>query len=127
METSEAVQKSEHLRRENERMKILTADLASQVWEIWRLYKYDEKYNFKIKPLVNHMNCWSQNKTKLLYYQTLLFRNNFYLVLSASPTYGFFTRSTCLRTQKLFENVPAKCLRATCKITTWLAISHELL
>ena len=33
METSEAVQKSEHLRRENERMKILTADLASQVWE----------------------------------------------------------------------------------------------
>ncbi|XP_046856770.1 nucleoprotein TPR-like isoform X3 [Xenia sp. Carnegie-2017] len=31
METSEAVQKSEHLRRENERMKILTADLASQV------------------------------------------------------------------------------------------------
>ncbi|XP_028412966.1 nucleoprotein TPR-like isoform X2 [Dendronephthya gigantea] len=31
METSEAVQKSEHLRRENERMKVLTADLASQV------------------------------------------------------------------------------------------------
>ena len=33
METSEAVQKSEHLRRENKRMKILAADLASQVRE----------------------------------------------------------------------------------------------
>ena len=35
METSDAVQKSEHLRRENERMKILTADLASQVGEYY--------------------------------------------------------------------------------------------
>jgi hypothetical protein len=34
METSEAVQKSELSRRENERMKILTADLASQVRNI---------------------------------------------------------------------------------------------
>ena len=33
MEISGAVQKSEHLKRENERMKILTADLASQVRE----------------------------------------------------------------------------------------------
>ena len=37
METSDAVQKSEHLRRENERMKILTTDLASQVGEYYLL------------------------------------------------------------------------------------------
>ena len=32
-----------------------------------------------------------------------------------------------LRPHILFENVPAKCLHATCEITTWRAISHELL